>query len=60
LLDLSRTQFGVLVGPPDTIVEHLQALAAVGVEEIILEWSALDDLAGLQLIAEQVLPRIQT
>jgi alkanesulfonate monooxygenase SsuD/methylene tetrahydromethanopterin reductase-like flavin-dependent oxidoreductase (luciferase family) len=60
LLDLLRTQFGVLVGPPDTIVEHLQALAAAGVEELILEWSALDDIAGLELIAEQVLPHVQT
>jgi len=60
LLDLLRTPFGVLVGPPDTIVEHFQALAAAGVEEIILEWSALDDSAGLELIAEQILPHIQT
>jgi alkanesulfonate monooxygenase SsuD/methylene tetrahydromethanopterin reductase-like flavin-dependent oxidoreductase (luciferase family) len=60
LLDLLRTQFGGLVGPPDTIVEHFQALAAAGVEELILEWSALDDIAGLELIAEQVLPHVQT
>ena len=59
LLDLLRTQFGGLVGPPDTLVEHLQALAAAGIEEIILEWSALDDIAGLQVIAEQVLPHVQ-
>jgi alkanesulfonate monooxygenase SsuD/methylene tetrahydromethanopterin reductase-like flavin-dependent oxidoreductase (luciferase family) len=59
LLDLLRTQFGVLVGPPDTILEHLQALIAAGVEELILEWAALDDIAGLELIAEQVLPYIR-
>ncbi len=60
LLELFRTQFGVLVGPPERIVEHLQALIAAGVEELILEWSALDDIAGLELIAEQVLPYIQS
>jgi hypothetical protein len=60
LPDIWRTQCGGLVGPPDTIVEHLQALAAAGVEELILEWSALDDTAGLELIAEQVLPHIHT
>jgi alkanesulfonate monooxygenase SsuD/methylene tetrahydromethanopterin reductase-like flavin-dependent oxidoreductase (luciferase family) len=60
LLETARTQFGVLAGAPDTIVEHLQALAAAGVEEIILEWGALNDIAGLQLIAEQVLPHVQT
>jgi len=57
---LLRMQFGGLVGPPDTIVEHFQALAAAGVEEAILEWSSLDDIAGLELIAEQVLPHVQT
>jgi hypothetical protein len=50
----------VLVGPPERIAEHLQALIAAGVEELILEWSALDDIAGLELIAEQVLPHIQS
>ena len=60
LLDLLRTQFDVLVGSPDTIVEHFQALYAVGVEEIILEWLALDDIVGLELLAEHVLPYIQT
>jgi alkanesulfonate monooxygenase SsuD/methylene tetrahydromethanopterin reductase-like flavin-dependent oxidoreductase (luciferase family) len=60
LLDLLRTQFDVLVGSPDTIVEHFQTLYAVGVEEIILEWLALDDIVGLELLAEHVLPYIQT
>jgi alkanesulfonate monooxygenase SsuD/methylene tetrahydromethanopterin reductase-like flavin-dependent oxidoreductase (luciferase family) len=58
LLDMSRSQFGVLVGSPDTLVAHMRALAAAGAEEIILEWSALDDIAGLQLIAEEVLPHL--
>jgi len=60
LLDLLRTQYDVLVGPPDTIVAYLQTLATAGVEELILEWWALDDIAGLELIAEQVLPQIKT
>jgi alkanesulfonate monooxygenase SsuD/methylene tetrahydromethanopterin reductase-like flavin-dependent oxidoreductase (luciferase family) len=60
LLEMFRTQFGVLIGPPERIVEHLQALVTAGVEELILEWSTLDDIAGLEMMAEHVLPYIQT
>ena len=57
LLDFSRTQ-GVFVGSPESLVELMHKYVAAGVDEIILEWTALDDFAGLQLIAEEVLPNI--
>ncbi len=57
-LELLRTQFGGLVGTPETIVDQIRAFTAAGAEEIILIWSAMDDLDGLQLIAEEVLPNI--
>jgi alkanesulfonate monooxygenase SsuD/methylene tetrahydromethanopterin reductase-like flavin-dependent oxidoreductase (luciferase family) len=59
LAEMLRAQFGALVGSPEMIVEHMRALIAAGTEEIILEWSALDDIAGLQLIAEEILPNIE-
>ena len=58
LLDMGRSQFGSLVGSPQEIVEHFKQLVDAGVEEILIEWTALDDFSGLQLIAEQVLPYI--
>lgn len=58
LLDMMRANFGVLVGPPDTMIAHLQALSDAGAEEIILEWVSFNDLGGIQLIAEEVLPHI--
>jgi alkanesulfonate monooxygenase SsuD/methylene tetrahydromethanopterin reductase-like flavin-dependent oxidoreductase (luciferase family) len=58
LNDMVRGQFGVFVGSPQEVVDHLAAYNTVGVEEIILEWTALDDIDGLRLIAEEVLPHI--
>jgi alkanesulfonate monooxygenase SsuD/methylene tetrahydromethanopterin reductase-like flavin-dependent oxidoreductase (luciferase family) len=58
LLEVLRTQSGVFVGTPETVVEHIHAFTAVGAEEIIFTWSALDDIEGLRLIAEEVLPNI--
>ena len=58
LMEMMQAQFSVLVGSPEVIVERMRALIAAGVEEIILEWSALDDIEGLRLIAEQVLTTI--
>jgi alkanesulfonate monooxygenase SsuD/methylene tetrahydromethanopterin reductase-like flavin-dependent oxidoreductase (luciferase family) len=56
LLEMTQSQFGVFVGSPEAIVEWLLSYRAAGVEEIIIEWSALDDFEGLQLIAEEVMP----
>jgi hypothetical protein len=38
-------------------VEQMQAYADVGVEELIVQWVSLDDIEGLEVMAEQVLPR---
>jgi alkanesulfonate monooxygenase SsuD/methylene tetrahydromethanopterin reductase-like flavin-dependent oxidoreductase (luciferase family) len=59
LMDMMRAQFGAFVGSPESVTEHLQSYVAAGAEEIILEWTALDDIAGLQLIAEEVMPHLQ-
>jgi alkanesulfonate monooxygenase SsuD/methylene tetrahydromethanopterin reductase-like flavin-dependent oxidoreductase (luciferase family) len=58
LLGMMRAQFGVFVGSPEEVVEYLRSYVAAGAEEIILEWTALDDIAGIQLIAEEVMPNI--
>lgn len=46
---------GLVVGTPATIRAELQARAAVGVQRIMLQWMALDDLAGLEALAGAVL-----
>jgi alkanesulfonate monooxygenase SsuD/methylene tetrahydromethanopterin reductase-like flavin-dependent oxidoreductase (luciferase family) len=47
-----------IIGPPERIVEQIRAYAEVGVEEVIVQWFGLDDIDGLQILAEQVVPHL--
>ncbi len=49
---------GALVGTPDQIVEAIKAFEAAGVERLMAQWIDMDDIDGLQLMAEEVLPKI--
>lgn len=55
-----RTNLAGVLGTPDEVNDQLQAYAAVGVEELIMQWFSFDDIEGLELIAEQVLPYFTT
>ena len=46
---------GIVVGTPAAVVDQLGALAAAGVERVMLQWIELDDLAGLDHLARAVL-----
>jgi alkanesulfonate monooxygenase SsuD/methylene tetrahydromethanopterin reductase-like flavin-dependent oxidoreductase (luciferase family) len=57
LLDDMREMFGaMIVGAPDEVRSAMRAYADAGVEELIVQWFGMEDLEGLQLLAEQVLP----
>lgn len=61
LLDELRDMFGaVIVGTPDQVIHTIRTYADVGVEELIIQWFGIEDLEGLQVLAEQVLPHIAT
>jgi F420-dependent oxidoreductase-like protein len=47
---------GLIVGVGDEIVEQVAAFAAAGAARIMLQWLALDDLDGLEALAETLLP----
>jgi F420-dependent oxidoreductase-like protein len=47
-----------VVGTPDTVVAQIQAYAAAGVEELMLQYFDQEDIAGLRSFAKTVLPRI--
>jgi len=51
-------QRGVIVGTADQLVEQLNQLAEVGVERVMLQWIDLDDLDGIETIAQKVLPQL--
>ncbi|HCG01959.1 MAG TPA: LLM class F420-dependent oxidoreductase [Chloroflexi bacterium] len=50
---------GVLIGTADSWAEQLQRYASVGVQRIMLQWLDLDDLEGLRLVGQEVLPAFE-
>ncbi len=52
-------QNGLVVGTVPEIVDQLGHLAEAGVQRVMLQWLDLDDIDGLQTIADQVLPQVQ-
>jgi F420-dependent oxidoreductase-like protein len=52
-------QHGAVVGDGAEVVDQLGRLAEAGVQRIMLQWLDLDDLAGLEGIAAQVLPHFE-
>jgi alkanesulfonate monooxygenase SsuD/methylene tetrahydromethanopterin reductase-like flavin-dependent oxidoreductase (luciferase family) len=47
-----------IVGSPGSVVEQIQRYSAAGVEEVTIQWMNLDDIEGLHLLAEEVLPHV--
>lgn len=45
-----------IVGTPEEVAAGLRAYADAGIEEIMLQFFAVDDIEGLRVIAENVLP----
>jgi uncharacterized protein involved in copper resistance len=58
LLALARS-WDAVIGTPDDLVEHFCAYAALGVEEIMLQWYDPTDIAGLRVLASEVMPRLR-
>jgi alkanesulfonate monooxygenase SsuD/methylene tetrahydromethanopterin reductase-like flavin-dependent oxidoreductase (luciferase family) len=48
----------IIAGPPAAVIEQIGAYAEAGVEEIMVQRLDLDDVEGLQIIAEEVLPHV--
>jgi alkanesulfonate monooxygenase SsuD/methylene tetrahydromethanopterin reductase-like flavin-dependent oxidoreductase (luciferase family) len=56
---LERLPATWIVGTPDRIVERLAALAAMGVDRVILEATLHTDLEMIALIGQEVLPAVR-
>ena len=52
-------QRGLLVGTPGEIIDQLERLSAAGAQRIMLQWLDLDDMEGLKVFAEGVLPHFR-
>lgn len=49
---------GAIVGTPTEVIERIRVYERLGIEEIMVQWFAQDDLDGLQVIARDVLPQV--
>ncbi len=56
LLETARTQMKGIVGTPAEVAAQLREYEAAGMEEIMIQSFAVDDLEGWQVIADEVLP----
>ncbi len=54
-----RTGWNAFVGTPAEVVDQMNAYAAAGVEELMLHWVDVEEMEGLELIADQVLPHVK-
>jgi alkanesulfonate monooxygenase SsuD/methylene tetrahydromethanopterin reductase-like flavin-dependent oxidoreductase (luciferase family) len=59
VLGFMSTALGTLAGTPKSIGEQLMAYANAGVEELMIQWISLDDIEGLKVIAEDLLPQFR-
>jgi F420-dependent oxidoreductase-like protein len=48
----------IIAGTTNAFVEHLGRLSEAGVERVMLQWPALDDIDGLEAMTHSVLPQI--
>lgn len=53
---IAALQEQALVGTSEMLVKQIQSYADAGVEELMLQWFDLDDIAGLRAFGESVLP----
>jgi alkanesulfonate monooxygenase SsuD/methylene tetrahydromethanopterin reductase-like flavin-dependent oxidoreductase (luciferase family) len=59
ILNYHRTRSpNVIAGSPDQVIEQIHAYGAAGVDEIMVQRMDLDDMEGLQIIAEEVITRL--
>lgn len=49
-----------IAGTPSMIVDQLASYVEAGVERFMLQWNEFDDIPGLELMAQKVLPHFHT
>ncbi|MHB8646941.1 MAG: LLM class flavin-dependent oxidoreductase [Thermomicrobiales bacterium] len=49
---------GAIMGRPEEVIARIRLYEGLGIEEIMVQWFAQDDLDGLQVIADAVLPAV--
>jgi F420-dependent oxidoreductase-like protein len=55
---LDLRQHGMIVGTAEEIVEQCQQVAEAGIQRVMLQWLDLDDIAGLEAMADGILDKL--
>ena len=53
-----RQEWGAVAGLPEAVIEQIRAYQAAGVQELVLQWFDLEDVAGAEALSEQVLSKL--
>ena len=56
----SLFQRGVIAGTPSQVIDHIGQFGQAGVQRFMLQWLDQDDIAGLELLAREVLPHFHS
>ena len=58
LFEHASTRMKAIVGTPEDVVEQIWAYAEAGIEEIMAKFLVVDDIEGLHILADEVLPHL--
>lgn len=59
VFERAGASYVLMVGTPEEAVAHLRPYVEAGVEEFIIQWSDANDIEGLRLIAQEVMPHFR-
>jgi len=48
----------LITGSPEEVIQQIRNYAQAGVTELVIQWGDMDDIEGLILLSEQVLPHL--
>lgn len=60
IVDYLSTRFGLIIGSPASVLEQISAYAAAGLEELVIQYFAVNDFDILHLLAEEILAHLPT
>lgn len=58
VLEQAHADLAAISGTPAQVVAGIQAYQDAGVDELVIQWPAVDDIEGLQILASDVLPQL--
>ena len=53
-----RARLAAIIGTPEEVAAHLRACAEAGIAELSVQWFDAEDIEGLEILAQEVMPRL--